>query len=237
MTLRRSPRIANKLAAARSNQAYADPPSLGKRKTRNPDNEENPRAKKKAPLKKAGKEKVQDQKKTLDLVNDEQQPMPPAPKDALASLPTEIQIQILSNLVPKHLMSFARTSQRNYALVMSIVNKSIAVRASDDEYVYKVISRLEPFLSINQKRKLRREGKCRGQQTTVHRLIDPDVIPLGAQCVRQMTVGTIKLQTKCDEEFGGGVEKFEQPRGIRYNRTITVLTVGIAGPLHPALVH
>ncbi|PTD07181.1 hypothetical protein FCULG_00005415 [Fusarium culmorum] len=174
MTLRRSPRIANKLAAARSNQAYADPPSLGKRKTRNPDNEENPRAKKKAPLKKAGKEKVQDQKKTLDLVNDEQQPMPPAPKDALASLPTEIQIQILSN----------------------VLNKSIAVRASDDEYVYKVISRLEPFLSINQKRKLRREGKCRGQQTTVHRLIDPDVIPLGAQCVRQMTVGTIKLQVR-----------------------------------------
>ncbi|CZS81016.1 unnamed protein product [Fusarium graminearum] len=181
MTPRRSLRIANKLAAAGSNQAYADPPRLGKRKTRGSNDDESSRAKKKAPIKKAKSKKVQDQTKTPDLVNDEQQPVPPAPKDALASLPTEIQIQILSNIVPKHLMSFARTSKRNYALVVSIVNKSIAVRASDDEYVYKVISRLEPFLSINQKRKL---------------LLAPDVVPLGAQCVRQMTVGLIGRAVK-----------------------------------------
>lgn len=31
-----------------------------------------------------------------------------------------------------------------------------------------------------------------------------------------------EVQAKCDEEFGGGVEKFEQSRGIRYNRAITV---------------
>ncbi|QPC70456.1 hypothetical protein HYE68_001208 [Fusarium pseudograminearum] len=196
MTLRRSPRIANKLAAARSNQAYADPPSLGKRKTRGSNDDENPRAKKKAPIKKAESKKVQDQTKTPDLVNDEQQPVPPAPKDALASLPTEIQLEILSNIVPKRLMSFARTSKRNYAFVMSIVNKSIAVRASDHEYVYKVISRLEPLLSINQKRKLWKEGRCRGQQIKFHRLLAPDVVPLGAQCVRQMTVGVIGRAVK-----------------------------------------
>ncbi|KAK6714739.1 hypothetical protein SNK04_005672 [Fusarium graminearum] len=196
MTPRRSLRIANKLAAAGSNQAYADPPRLGKRKTRGSNDDESPRAKKKAPIKKAKSKKVQDQTKTPDLVNDEQQPVPPAPKDALASLPTEIQIQILSNIVPKHLMSFARTSKRNYALVVSIVNKSIAVRASDDEYVYKVISRLEPFLSINQKRKLWKEGRCRSQQIKFHGLLAPDVVPLGAQCVRQMTVGLIGRAVK-----------------------------------------
>ncbi|VTO85134.1 unnamed protein product [Fusarium graminearum] len=196
MTPRRSLRIANKLAAAGSNQAYADPPRLGKRKTRGSNDDESSRAKKKAPIKKAKSKKVQDQTKTPDLVNDEQQPVPPAPKDALASLPTEIQIQILSNIVPKHLMSFARTSKRNYALVVSIVNKSIAVRASDDEYVYKVISRLEPFLSINQKRKLWKEGRCRSQQIKFHGLLAPDVVPLGAQCVRQMTVGLIGRAVK-----------------------------------------
>lgn len=93
-------------------------------------------------------------------------------------------------------MSFARTSKRNYALVVSIVNKSIAVRASDDEYVYKVISRLEPFLSINQKRKLWKEGRCRSQQIKFHGLLAPDVVPLGAQCVRQMTVGLIGRAVK-----------------------------------------
>ncbi|ESU10280.1 hypothetical protein FGSG_03010 [Fusarium graminearum PH-1] len=174
MTPRRSLRIANKLAAAGSNQAYADPPRLGKRKTRGSNDDESPRAKKRAPIKKAKSKKVQDQTKTPDLVNDEQQPVPPAPKDALASLPTEIQIQILSN----------------------VLNKSIAVRASDDEYVYKVISRLEPFLSINQKRKLWKEGRCRSQQIKSHRLLAPDVAPLGAQCVRQMTVGLIGRAVK-----------------------------------------
>lgn len=98
MTPRRSARIANKLTAAGSNQAYADPPRLGKRKTRGSNDDENPRAKKKAPIKKAKSKKVQDQTKTPDVVNDEQQPVSPAPKDALASLPTEIQIQILSNV-------------------------------------------------------------------------------------------------------------------------------------------
>ncbi|EYB23989.1 hypothetical protein FG05_03010 [Fusarium graminearum] len=139
MTPRRSLRIANKLAAAGSNQAYADPPRLGKRKTRDSNDDESPRAKKKAPIKKAKSKKVQDQTKTPDLVNDEQQPVPPAPKDALASLPTEIQIQILSN-------------------------------------VY--------------------------------------------DCWSNWT--SSEAQATCDEEVGGGVEEFEQPRGVGYNRTIAL---------------
>ncbi|EKJ77728.1 hypothetical protein FPSE_02226 [Fusarium pseudograminearum CS3096] len=196
MTTRRSLRIAGEPPAAGSNQGYADPPRLGKRKIRGSDDEEDPKAKKKAPINKAESEKVQDQTKIPDLVNDEQQLVPPAPKDALSSLSTEIQLQILANMDPKRLISFACTSKHNYALVMPMVNKNIAIHADRSKLVCKVISRLEPLLSITQQRKLWKKGRSKAQRPKFHRLLDPNVIPLGAQYVRQMTVGVIRPAVK-----------------------------------------
>ncbi|UZP38286.1 hypothetical protein NXS19_006102 [Fusarium pseudograminearum] len=207
MTTRRSLRIAGEPPAAGSNQGYADPPRLGKRKIRGSDDEEDPKAKKKAPINKAESEEVQDQTKIPDLVNDKQQLVPPAPKDAFSSLSTEIQLQILANMDPKRLISFACTSKHNYALVMPMVNKNIAIHADRSELVCKVISRLEPLLSITQQLKLWKEGRSKAQRPKFHRLLDPDVIPLGAQYVRQMTVGVIGPAVKYRQNVMRKLEK------------------------------
>lgn len=114
-------------------------------------------------------------------------------KDALSVLPTEIQLKILQYLDDfRAMINLACTSKRHYNLAMSVVHKHIAVKVGSlDHDISNFIRRLEPHLSIAQKKQLKREGRYEGQQEMFSDLVDPDVVPTCALNARQMTIDGI----------------------------------------------
>lgn len=61
----------------------------------------------------------------------------------------------------------------------------INVTVSYHAHIPKLIRTLEPFLSINQKKQLRKEGQYRGQQESFSNVIDPQKKPRFGEYVRQ----------------------------------------------------
>ncbi|KAJ4128195.1 hypothetical protein NW768_008481 [Fusarium equiseti] len=74
---------------------------------------------------------------------------------------------------------------------MSVVHNHIAVKLNFFAHIPKVIRRLEPHLSIAQKKQIKREGRYKGQQEKFSSLLDPNAVPKCALDVRQMTIGGI----------------------------------------------
>ncbi|KPA35586.1 hypothetical protein FLAG1_11703, partial [Fusarium langsethiae] len=194
MTLRRSKRIAAIALATAPTHAHVDQQNVKKRETRGSDEEDTSRKKKKASTRKTKKPKDSDSIKSLATVNDGRQPGQPAPHDALSVLPAEILENILANIEkPKSMINLASTSKRNHALVMPVVHNHIAVQVRCFGHISSVIKMLEPYLSISQKKQIRREeGRYKGQQKRFSSRLDPDAVPPCAQYVRQMTVGSIE---------------------------------------------
>ncbi|KAG4278298.1 hypothetical protein FPRO04_13914 [Fusarium proliferatum] len=86
----------------------------------------------------------------------------------------------------------ARTSNRYHFLVSRILYKRISVCVNHHVHICKVIRRLQPHLSIAQKKLLKKEGEYEGQQEEFSKSLDPDAVPPYADCVRQMIVGSVK---------------------------------------------
>jgi hypothetical protein len=89
------------------------------------------------------------------------------------------------------MVRLACTSKRYYALVMAIIHKRISVSTSFWTHIAHVIRRIEPHLSIAQKKQLKREGRYKGQQEKFSTLLDPNVVPCCARNVLQMIIGRI----------------------------------------------
>lgn len=120
------------------------------------------------------------------------QQAPSTSEDALSVLPAEIQLNILHYIDDSSAMiNLACTSQRYYNLAMSVVHNHIAVRVGFFAHMPQIIRRLEPHLSIAQKKQVQREGRYKGQQERFSNLLDPNAIPKCALHVRQMTIGDI----------------------------------------------
>ncbi|KAH7185153.1 uncharacterized protein B0J16DRAFT_340956 [Fusarium flagelliforme] len=180
MVPRRSTRIANVPSAP--GPAVVEGRILRKRKT-STETEATQRAKRK---------KKDRSKAKVPNIHLRRQQAPSTSEDALSVLPAEIQFNILHHIDDSRAMiNLACTSQRYYNLAMSIVHNHIAVRVGFFAHIPKVIRRLEPHLSIAQKKQIRREGRYKGQQERFSSLLDRNAVPKCALNVRQMTIGGI----------------------------------------------
>jgi hypothetical protein len=65
----------------------------------------------------------------------------------------------------------------------------IAVAAMFHAHIPKLIRTLEPHLTIAQKKKLKKEGRYKGQQERYPSGLDEEAKPICASYVRQMVVG------------------------------------------------
>ncbi|KLP04147.1 uncharacterized protein Y057_2090 [Fusarium fujikuroi] len=179
MSTRRSARIRNidLGVAPKPAQSAPTPPAPPKRKRKAPaedENDESTAKGKKAPTKKA--------KATTSTV----------PDDVLSVLPAEILQQILESVNDSgSMVKMACTSKRYYAVVMAIIHKRISVSTYFWAHIPHVIRRIEPHLSIAQKKQLKREGQYKGQQEKFSTLLDPTAVPSCASNVRQMIIGKI----------------------------------------------
>ncbi|KAF4958090.1 hypothetical protein FGADI_2648 [Fusarium gaditjirri] len=184
MSTRRSARIRNIDLGVTAQPAPTPAPPAPKRKRKAPAEDEKvePTTKgKKAPTNRLKATKPADAKANLKVNAtaeiETQKETLPAPDDVLSVLPAEILQQILES--------------RYYALVMAIIHKRISVSTSFWAHIPHVIRRIEPHLSIAQKKQLKREGQYKGQQEKFSTLLDPNAVPSCASNVRQMIIGKI----------------------------------------------
>ncbi|QGI71117.1 hypothetical protein CEK27_003446 [Fusarium fujikuroi] len=191
MSTRRSARIRNidLGVAPKPAQSAPTPPAPPKRKRKAPaedENDESTAKGKKAPTKKA-KATTSTGRKTKP--KDETVSVP---DDVLSVLPAEILQQILESVNDSgSMVKMACTSKRYYAVVMAIIHKRISVSTYFWAHIPHVIRRIEPHLSIAQKKQLKREGQYKGQQEKFSTLLDPTAVPSCASNVRQMIIGKI----------------------------------------------
>ncbi|KAF5247602.1 hypothetical protein FANTH_6353 [Fusarium anthophilum] len=201
MSTRRSARIRNIDLGVTTKPAEPAPESIAaqkrKRKAPDQDKKDEPTTKgKKVPVKKVKtttsaiskpKSKANATAET-ETLND----TVPVLDNVLSVLPAEILQQILETVNdPKSMIKMACTSKRYYALVMAIIHKRISVSTSFWTHIPHVIRRIEPHLSIAQKKQLKREGRYNGQQEKFSTLLDPEAVPPCASNVRQMIIGGI----------------------------------------------
>jgi hypothetical protein len=85
---------------------------------------------------------------------------------------------------------FGRTCKRFYSLATPLLHKRVTVSAAYHAHIPKLIRELETYLSIKQKRQLKKEGKYKGQQERYSRQLDADATPDCASHVRQFVAGT-----------------------------------------------
>ncbi|KAF5623581.1 hypothetical protein F25303_11790 [Fusarium sp. NRRL 25303] len=201
MSTRRSARIRNidLGVGAESAQSAPTPAAPPKRKRKAPaeDEKDELTAKgKKASTKKA-KATTQAGRKIKPKVNtaaeiETQDETVPVPDDVLSVLPAEILQQILESVNDsRSMVKMACSSKRYYAVVMAIIQKRISVSTYFWAHIPHVIRRIEPHLSIAQKKQLKREGQYKGQQEKFSTLLDPTAVPSCASNVRQMIIGKI----------------------------------------------
>ncbi|KAF5693654.1 hypothetical protein FDENT_1886 [Fusarium denticulatum] len=201
MSTRRSTRIRNidLGVTAKSAEPAPAPTAPPKRKRKAPaeDEKDEPTTKeKKVPAKKV-KGTTSTGRKPKSKVNataesETQEETVPVPDDVLSVLPAEILQQILESVNdPKSMVKMACTSRRYYAVVMAIIHKRISVSTYFWAHIPHVIRRIEPHLSIAQKKQLKIEGQYMGQQDKFSSLLDPNAVPSCASNVRQMIIGKI----------------------------------------------
>lgn len=90
---------------------------------------------------------------------------------------------------PLTMSALGRTSKYFYSLMMPRLYGRIAVAAMFHAHIPKLIRTLEPHLTIAQKKKLKKEGRYKGQQERYPSGLDEEAKPICASYVRQMVVG------------------------------------------------
>ncbi|KAF9779120.1 hypothetical protein IL306_002348 [Fusarium sp. DS 682] len=113
-----------------------------------------------------------------------------AATDLLWACPREILNLILDNIDDTRTLGRLSIANKNYhAIVKPQLYKRISVSVLYHAHIAKLIRTLEPLLSINQRKQLKREGQYRGQQESFSNLIDPQKNPDVAEYVRQVILG------------------------------------------------
>lgn len=108
----------------------------------------------------------------------------------LSSLSPEILNIIRDEITDKATISaLMRTSKALYALMAPRLYHRIAVAAMFHAHIAKLIRTLEPHLTIEQKKQLKKEGKYKGQQEKYPTGLDQKKIPVCAGHVRQLIIG------------------------------------------------
>jgi hypothetical protein len=110
--------------------------------------------------------------------------------DKVSSLPPEVLNNVLDNIKdPLTISALGRTSKKFYSLMMPRLYGRIAVAAMFHAHIPKLIRALEPHLTIEQKKQLKKEGKYKGQQERHQSGHDEKATPICAGYVRQLIVG------------------------------------------------
>ncbi|KAM0354393.1 hypothetical protein ACHAPU_001437 [Fusarium lateritium] len=118
------------------------------------------------------------------------QPTAGAPSDALSSLPREILDMILESIDDtKSLGRLSKTCKSYYALVTPQLYKRVDVWVSYHAHIAKLIRTLDPLLSIEQKKQLKKDGAYKGQQESFPSKVDPGKKPEIVNFVRQALLG------------------------------------------------
>ncbi|KAH7009707.1 hypothetical protein EDB80DRAFT_641816 [Ilyonectria destructans] len=145
------------------------------------------KSKKKAPKLATGKGKGKGKDKSKEPPARTQLP---SSNDALSSLPPEILHMILNHIEsPSAIGRLGRTCKSYYSIMMPRLHKRIAIAAMFHAHIQKLIRGLEPYLTIAQKKQLKRDGKYKGQQERYSSHLDENLKPACADYVRQIVVG------------------------------------------------
>ncbi|KAF2674304.1 hypothetical protein BT63DRAFT_435437 [Microthyrium microscopicum] len=111
-------------------------------------------------------------------------------EDVLYSLPAELFNMILDNIRDSSTIGrLARTCKRYYSIMIPLLHRRIAVHAYNHAHIAKFIRGLEPYLSIAQKKQLKKEGAYKGQQARYSSKLDPKAEPVAASYVQQLSIG------------------------------------------------
>ncbi|KAJ4258831.1 hypothetical protein NW762_007918 [Fusarium torreyae] len=109
--------------------------------------------------------------------------------DALSILPSEILNLILNFSDTKSLGRLSKTSKSYYALVTPQLYRRINVAVNFHAHIAKLIRTLDPHLTIEQRKQLKKEGQYKGQQEKFSSKLDPRKKPEIADHVRQILLG------------------------------------------------
>lgn len=109
---------------------------------------------------------------------------------SLSSLSPELLEMIVYYIADKKTMNaFGRTSWKFYHLAMPHLYHRIVVDAMFHARIAKLIRTIEPHLTIQQRKRLKQEGKYKGQQERYSTNLDANQKPICAEYVRQLVIG------------------------------------------------
>ncbi|EKJ69684.1 hypothetical protein FPSE_10098 [Fusarium pseudograminearum CS3096] len=113
--------------------------------------------------------------------------------DRLSNLPPEILSMVVNNIREKSTLSrLSRTCKKYYLLIAPLLYKRISVAAMFHGHIAKLIRTLEPHLSIQQRKQLKKEGTYKGQKDIYPSGLRPDEMPVCANHVRQLVIGSVQ---------------------------------------------
>ncbi|KAM0552364.1 hypothetical protein ACHAPJ_007924 [Fusarium lateritium] len=185
MTLRRSSRIRG--AAEKEPTVTAQPESIEA-----PAKAATSPIKRKAPVKKETKNKKQ--ATASKNVKKEKVTQPQSGLDDRASpvFPPEVLNMILNNIKePKSISTLSRVCKEFYSIMAPRLHNRVVADALYHAHIQKLIRAVEPYLSIEVKKQLKKEGTYKGQQTEYPKDVDETTIPFCASQVRQLVIGDV----------------------------------------------
>ncbi|RGP71694.1 proline iminopeptidase [Fusarium longipes] len=120
--------------------------------------------------------------------------------DRLSNLPPEIFSMVMNKIDHDNaaLNKLSRTCKKYHELVTPQLYKRIAVAAMFHAHIPKLIRTLEPHLSIQQRKQLKKEGTYRGQKELYPKNLGPKEKPPCADHVRQFVFGAVGAGKKHD---------------------------------------
>lgn len=91
-----------------------------------------------------------------------------------------------------------KTCKTYYSLTAPVLYERISVAAMFHAHIAKAIRTLEPHLSIQQRKQLKKEGTYRGQKDLYPTDLKPNETPACAEYVQQLVVGVVQAGKKHD---------------------------------------
>ncbi|OBS17639.1 hypothetical protein FPOA_09375 [Fusarium poae] len=111
----------------------------------------------------------------------------------LSNLPPEILSMVLNNIREKSTLSrLSRTCKGFHSLITPWLYKRISVAAMFHAHIARLIRTIEPHLSIQQRKQLKKEGTYKGQKDIYPTNLKPQEKPACAGFVRQLVVGSVQ---------------------------------------------
>ncbi|KAJ4141795.1 hypothetical protein NW768_001013 [Fusarium equiseti] len=119
--------------------------------------------------------------------------------DRLSNLSPEMFSMVFNNIKDKATLNrLGKTCKVYYSLTAPVLYERIAVAAMFHAHIAKAIRTLEPHLSIQQRKQLKKEGTYRGQKDLYPTDLKPNETPACAGYVQQLVVGVVQAGKKHD---------------------------------------